>query len=163
MEVNNSVWNAYKPNYVDPLFAPYRGSNSTRSPLDLKSNKCSVPKLPAGQFTSGCAAMVNPGLVAKNHGQTFRLLQSWKPCPYGWQKSSDPKDIGFCFREMFENEPVFYTEKNYQMTSISHYPVTRTDAMPKLLKTIDPPGSYGIKNGRSMYSRYRNGLSGLVV
>ena len=102
MNHSESVWDRYRPGYVDPLYVPY-----LRTPVkDPKGNIIPLNTWKKIGYSNG---MVNPDIVRINWGLSFARKHGGDPCPPGFISG----DGGFCFPLQPENEPVFYTKKAF--------------------------------------------------
>lgn len=105
MQVNNSVWDVYKPGYIDPLYEPYQ-KHSVYAYPEL-GQSCNI-KLNSWA-RQGPPEMVYPELVRNGWGKSFQRMFSYDPCPGGWVKGPD----NWCIEEKQEFTPIFYTDKAF--------------------------------------------------
>ena len=107
--VNLSVWDYYKPDFIDPLYEQYvgRGNNAMFVPKNnqqvltsIPNRECSVKKLENNE-------LVREELVPQGWGKRFQKARSYYPCPVGWISDQD----GYCVEAEREFVPVFYTDK----------------------------------------------------
>jgi hypothetical protein len=102
MNHNTSVWDRYRPGFVDPLYVPYIKTEIK----DSKGNSVPVNTWQKIGYSNG---LVNPDIVRINWGLSFTRKHASDPCPVGFISG----DGGFCFPLKPEHEPVFYTDKAF--------------------------------------------------
>lgn len=99
MQAQVSVWDYYKPGFVDPLYAPYLKDKDGRY----------MNKRPNGPLTN-----VRPAQVRVNRGKVFQRKHANNPCPLGWTPGPD----GYCYDAVPEviplTEQTFYGEPRHQ-------------------------------------------------
>lgn len=102
MDHNESIWDRYRPGYVDPLYVPYLRTTVK----DPKGNYVNINTWEKIGYSNG---MVSPDLVRINWNTSFARKHAYDPCPVGFRSGEG----GYCFPMQPEHEPVFYTEKAF--------------------------------------------------
>ena len=108
MEINNSVFDYYKKDFVHPEFVPYL--RATR--VDNWGNKVDT-NLWSHQ---GAPQLVDDQLTRINKGMSFQLLFADDACPPGWKKvgnHADGKPSAYCEVDKKPNAAVFYSDKAF--------------------------------------------------
>lgn len=77
LQFNNSLWEHYKPDFIDPMYKPYNPKKHQHSN----------------------SSMDNPLLHRKNMGLTFEKQFPQWPCPMGWEQ--DPQRPSFCVKKQY--------------------------------------------------------------
>lgn len=107
MEVDFSVWDYYRPGFVDPLYAPYQ-YKLVPGRMQTTGRRVGVyvdPYKPAAD-----PMYSSPLLERKGWGLSFQRQWDYDPCPAGWTPGAE----GWCYATGPEDgEGIFYTKDAY--------------------------------------------------
>lgn len=122
MDTPISVWDYYKPSFVDPLYKPYQSTNVIISGAPLGGVNGDLPRAPPGVVSvrtarpfgtentvdsNGGTWNVRPELVRAGWGLSFQRKFASDPCPLGWESRGD----GWCVKMKPLYEGTFYSDE----------------------------------------------------
>lgn len=125
MDTKLSVWDYYKPGFIDPLYRPYKRNNICDLKQDEIRQGCySISPSGVPKEYQTLSPLVRPELTRIGKGLSFQRKHYWNPCPMGWvsyeslterekegvkmDEDSDPRL--FCFPVSKESENNFYSK-----------------------------------------------------